>query len=236
MLGVDHLRRGRPRRRLPARVRGGDRAWRRPTPRRASACSSASPARPSRTRSSAATGRTAPAACAAGAAWSAARTAPRTRWSRTTCGSRSARARGSCPSAPSSTSEPLDGGRLRGHERALRRVGPQASGGRRPRAASSSPRARSARTGCWRRASSTARSRSSRDRLGELVRTNSEAILAVTLPEGAPDVTRRVAITGSIYPDPRHAHRDRRLRRARATRCRASSRCSPATARRSRGR
>ncbi len=42
-------------------------------------------------------------------------------------------------------------------------------------------------------------------RLGELVRTNSEAILAVTLPEGAPDVTRRVAITGSIYPDP-HTH------------------------------
>jgi cholesterol oxidase len=39
-------------------------------------------------------------------------------------------------------------------------------------------------------------------RLGELVRTNSEAILAVTLPHGAPDVTRRVAITGSIYPDP----------------------------------
>jgi cholesterol oxidase len=39
-------------------------------------------------------------------------------------------------------------------------------------------------------------------RLGELVRTNSEAILAVTLPEGAADVTRRVAITGSIYPNP----------------------------------
>jgi cholesterol oxidase len=39
-------------------------------------------------------------------------------------------------------------------------------------------------------------------RLGELVRTNSEAILAVTLPRDAPDVTRRVAITGSIYPDP----------------------------------
>jgi cholesterol oxidase len=34
------------------------------------------------------------------------------------------------------------------------------------------------------------------------VRTNSEAILAVTLPPGAPDITRRVAITGSIYPDP----------------------------------
>ena len=42
-------------------------------------------------------------------------------------------------------------------------------------------------------------------RLGELVRTNSEAILAVTLPEDAPDVMRRVAITGSIYPDP-HTH------------------------------
>jgi cholesterol oxidase len=39
-------------------------------------------------------------------------------------------------------------------------------------------------------------------RLGELVRTNSEAILAVTLPDGAPDITRRVSITGSIYPDP----------------------------------
>jgi len=39
------------------------------------------------------------------------------------------------------------------------------------------------------------------DRVGELVRTNSEAILAVTLPAGA-DVTRRVSITGSIYPDP----------------------------------
>jgi cholesterol oxidase len=40
------------------------------------------------------------------------------------------------------------------------------------------------------------------DRLGQLVRTNSEAIVAVTLPPGAPDIMRRVAITGSIYPDP----------------------------------
>jgi len=40
------------------------------------------------------------------------------------------------------------------------------------------------------------------DRLGELVRTNSEAILAVTLPPGAPDMTRRVAISSSVYPDP----------------------------------
>jgi cholesterol oxidase len=40
------------------------------------------------------------------------------------------------------------------------------------------------------------------DRVGDLVRTNSEAILAVTLPKDAPDIQRRVAITGSIYPDP----------------------------------
>ncbi|MEJ7786314.1 MAG: GMC oxidoreductase, partial [Solirubrobacteraceae bacterium] len=41
------------------------------------------------------------------------------------------------------------------------------------------------------------------DRLGELVRTNSEAILAVTLPDATVDnMTKRVAISGSIYPDP----------------------------------
>jgi cholesterol oxidase len=40
-------------------------------------------------------------------------------------------------------------------------------------------------------------------RLGELVRTNSEAILAVTVPEDYPeDLTKRVAISSSIYPDP----------------------------------
>ena len=39
-------------------------------------------------------------------------------------------------------------------------------------------------------------------RLGELVRTNSEAILAVTLPKGAEDLTKRVAISSSVYPDP----------------------------------
>ncbi len=38
--------------------------------------------------------------------------------------------------------------------------------------------------------------------LGELVRTNSEMILAVTVPEDYPeDLTKRVAISGSIYPD-----------------------------------
>jgi cholesterol oxidase len=43
-------------------------------------------------------------------------------------------------------------------------------------------------------------------RLGELVRTNSEAILAVTVPEDYPDnLIKRVAISSSIYPDP-HTH------------------------------
>jgi cholesterol oxidase len=43
-------------------------------------------------------------------------------------------------------------------------------------------------------------------RLGELVRTNSEAILTVTVPEEqAAGFTKRVAITSSIYPDP-HTH------------------------------
>jgi cholesterol oxidase len=41
------------------------------------------------------------------------------------------------------------------------------------------------------------------NRLGELVRTNSEAILAVTVPEDYPEsLIKRVAITSSIYPDP----------------------------------
>src|ERR1700689_331622 len=43
-------------------------------------------------------------------------------------------------------------------------------------------------------------------RLGEFVRTNSESILAVTVPEDYPeDLIKRVAITSSIYPDP-HTH------------------------------
>jgi cholesterol oxidase len=43
-------------------------------------------------------------------------------------------------------------------------------------------------------------------RLGELVRTNSESILTVTVPADYPEeLVRRVAITSSIYPDP-HTH------------------------------
>ena len=33
------------------------------------------------------------------------------------------------------------------------------------------------------------------------MRTNSESVLSVTVPRGSEDLTRRVAITGSIYPD-----------------------------------
>ena len=40
------------------------------------------------------------------------------------------------------------------------------------------------------------------DRLGYLVRTNSESIQAVTAPSDATDYTETVAITSSIYPDP----------------------------------
>ena len=39
-------------------------------------------------------------------------------------------------------------------------------------------------------------------RLGYLVRTNSEALLAVTADDPNVDFTQRIAITGSIYPDP----------------------------------
>ena len=40
------------------------------------------------------------------------------------------------------------------------------------------------------------------DRLGRCVRTNSEAILAVTLPKDQTNLIKRVAISSSVYPDP----------------------------------
>jgi cholesterol oxidase len=40
------------------------------------------------------------------------------------------------------------------------------------------------------------------DRIGDLVRTNSESIQAVTAPDDERDFSRSVAITSSIYPDP----------------------------------
>lgn len=44
------------------------------------------------------------------------------------------------------------------------------------------------------------------ERLGKLIRTNSEAVLVVSVPDGrAEGLSKRVAITSSIYPDP-HTH------------------------------
>jgi cholesterol oxidase len=40
------------------------------------------------------------------------------------------------------------------------------------------------------------------DRIGELVRTNSESIMAVTAPDDSRDFANSIAITSSIYPDP----------------------------------
>ena len=40
------------------------------------------------------------------------------------------------------------------------------------------------------------------DRLGQLVRTNSESVMAVTAPDSERDFSDSVAITSSIYPDP----------------------------------
>ena len=40
------------------------------------------------------------------------------------------------------------------------------------------------------------------DRLGELVRTNSESVMAVTAPDDSRDFANSVAITSSIYPTP----------------------------------
>ena len=40
------------------------------------------------------------------------------------------------------------------------------------------------------------------DRLGYLVRTNSESVMGVTAPDDARDFARSIAITSSIYPDP----------------------------------
>ena len=40
------------------------------------------------------------------------------------------------------------------------------------------------------------------DRLGHLVRTNSESVMAVSAPDSSRDFSKSVAITSSIYPDP----------------------------------
>ena len=160
---------------------------------------------------------------AAGAAWSAARSAPRTRSSRTTCGSPRSAASQVTPERTVVDIRPLgDGTGKDGYEvvtRADRRVGaqgPPAPHRRRRRrrrrragheqAAAALP---AARAGC----------RGSCDRLGELVRTNSEAVLAVTVPRGLRGPDRSASRSRrAIYPDPRHAHRDRHLRQGRRLR------------------
>ena len=92
--------------------------------------------------------------------------------------------------------------RLRGRQRALRRLVPQAPPDDAPRAASSSPPARSAPTSCSPTASTAAPCRGSPTASATLVRTNSESILAVTAPRRRRATSAAsVAITSSIYPD-----------------------------------
>ncbi len=192
-------------------------AWPRRTPRRGSACSWARRARRSRTRSSAARDRIARAACAAGAAWSAARTAPRTRSSRTTCGSRSATGVKVMPERTvighhaARRADGSDGYAVTID--ALGRVGRRGQTARSPRAgvvvAAGALGTNRLLAACRLNGSLPHIS----PRLGELVRTNSEAILAVTLPARR---ARRDPAGGDHrldLPRPRHPHRDRRLRR-----------------------
>jgi len=96
----------------------------------------------------------------------------------------------------------------------LRRMAAQAAQGPPHARSGSSRRARLGPTGCWRKCRLEGSLPAISPRLGELVRTNSESILTVTVPEDYPDnLIERVAITSSIYPDPKHPHRDRHLRR-----------------------
>ena len=174
-----------------------------------SECSSASRARRCQTRSSAARALSARAVFCAGAAWSAARTGPRTRSSRTTSTWPSAAARACCPSAPSIDIRPLgDGSGSDGYE--VRSV-PSSSWLRsnqtvhraRGVVVAAGPLGTNKLLQRCRLSGSLGRIS---PRMGELVRTNSESILAVTVPEDYPeDLIKRVAITSSIYPDA-HTH------------------------------
>ena len=207
MLGVTEVVRRRPRRRPPARVRARDRRRRAPTPRRASASTSASRASrspdpyfggegPDRT------GCILCGRCMVGCPYNAKNTLVKNYlWF--------AEKRGA-----------------RGHARARGRRRPP---GRRADDGSEGYVVTTERPGAWlrrdrqtftargvvlaagalgtnkllaRAQARPARCRSVSDRLGRCVRTNSEAILAVTLPKDSVDLIKRVAITGSVYPDP----------------------------------
>ena len=204
MLGRDDRDRPTTRRRsaVDASTRA-DRASRTPTPRPASACSSASPARPSPTRSSAARGRTAPGACAAARAWSAAATTPRTPSSRTTSYFAE---RAGVTILPERTvidvrrSAPDGYQMTHGSSESMACVDGQQRLTRRRR------RRRSGHAGVQQAALPLQGERLApaiSDRLGYLVRTNSESILAVTA-RGRPARLHRTVwrSPSSIYPDP----------------------------------
>ena len=159
-----------------------------PTPRPASACSSASRARPSPTRSSAARARTAPAASRCGALHGR---LPARRQehaaSRTTCGSPSARRARSCPSARSIDIRPLGARRRLRRLRGRRTSAPGAWLRKDRRRCTAARRRRRRRRAGHQPAAAALQARRlaaarSPTALGELVRTNSEAILAVTAP------------------------------------------------------
>ena len=161
--------------------------------------------RPCPTRTSAARVRSGPVARTAAPAWSVVARAPRTRWSRTISGSPKSAASRSTPSARSSTSGrsvPQDGSE--GYVVTTQRPGAwffkqrrtfKARGIVMSAGALGTNRllAKCKLTGALPRIS---------DRLGQLVRTNSESILAVTLPEGMARPWNDVAISASIYPRP----------------------------------
>ena len=92
--------------------------------------------------------------------------------------------------------------RLSRHHRAPRCLVQQAAAQLHTRAAWSCRRARWAPTACSPSASTAARCPAISDRLGELVRTNSESILAVTLPDDKLNPANDVAISASIHPRP----------------------------------
>ena len=92
--------------------------------------------------------------------------------------------------------------RLRGDQRALRRLGAQAPLDAHRARAWWSPPARSGPTSCSPTAATAARCRGSPPGSATLVRTNSESINAVTAPSDERDFAKSVAISSSIYPDP----------------------------------
>ena len=143
-------------------------------------------------------------------------------------------ARGRDPPGASGDRRPAArrGRRLRGlhrDQRAIRLLGPQAPldpdrprrdrGGRRPGHESAPPDL--PRTGL---------AAEDLDRLGELVRTNSESINAVTAPSDERDFAKSVAISSSIYPDP-DTHIEVVTYGTGADSMATSSHCSPGRAR-----